>query len=245
MFDLTTGIEALTRDVYSMSLSKNTRIAYDKGWQVFDDYCISRKIKPLDASHDDVVDFFIYLSSVPRSSDATIKKGEPLSLGTLGLYKSAIASKFNKAGLVSPSNSPKVNAILKGLARYAGEPPRRVKAITDKQLLQMINNCGNDLIGKRNAAILALGFAAALRRSEICGLMIDDVEIIHPQHNSETKKMYLTIRKSKTDQLRKSYRIAIPEGKRVKPIDKLQTWLVASGIKQGNLFQTMRRGGTI
>ncbi len=232
-------------DIFSLSLSENTRIAYNKGWRVFNNFCFSRNIEPLQASHDDLADFFIFLSSVPRSSIATIKQGEPLSLGTLTIYKSAIASNFNKAGLVSPTNSPKVNAVLKCLARYRGEPPRRVKALRDHHIIQMLQHCEDTLIGKRDAAILAVGFAGALRRSEICNLKLEDIEVISPTCGLKTKKMFITIRKSKTDQFRKSFRIAVPDGKRIKPINKLQTWIADSGITHGHLFQTMRRGGAI
>lgn len=237
--------KSIYEDILSLSLADNTRIAYDKGWRVFNDYCVARSLDPLSATQEDVAEFFIFLASVPRSEEATFKQGKSLSLNTLTLYKSAITNKYNESGIASPSQSPKVNAILKGLARYRGEPPRRVKALRDHQILIMLENCGKTLIGIRDAAILSLGFAAALRRSEICGLMWNDIEIIPPINSSDTKKMYITIRKSKTDQFGKSHRIAVPEGKRIKPIDKIQAWMSASGLTHGYLFQTMRRGGEL
>ncbi len=232
-------------DILSLSLSENSRIAYEKGWLVFSEYCVSNNIDPLCASQDDVADFFLFLSLVPRSANSKIKQGKPLSLSTLTLYKSAIANKFNEAGIVSPTRSPKVNSVLKGVARFRGEPPRRVKALRDYQILIMLEHCGETLIGLRDAAILALGFAGALRRSEICGLRLSDIEIIPPVDRWDTKKMFITIRKSKTDQFGKSHRIAVPEGRRIKPIDKLQEWISASGIKHGYLFQTMNRCGIV
>lgn len=232
-------------DILSLSLAENSRIAYDKGWNVFTEYCETRNIDPLRADQEDVADFFLFLSMVPRSQNATIKQDKPLSVSTLALYKSAIANKYNEAGIVSPTRSPKVSAVLKGLARFRGEPQRRVKALRDHQILVMLEHCGNTLIGMRDAAILALGFAGALRRSEICGLQMADIEIIPPVDRWDTKKMFITIRKSKTDQFGKSCRIAIPEGRRIKPIDRLQDWISASGLTQGYLFQTMRRGGIL
>ena len=237
--------ESFYGDILSLSLAKNSRIAYEKGWSVFHNYCVSRGINSLEATQEDVADFFLLLSMVPRSENATIDQGEPLSLSTLTLYKSAIANRYNEEGKVSPTRSPKVSAILKGLARYRGKPPRRVKALRDHQILLMLEQCNGTLIGVRDAAILALGFAAALRRSELCGLMISDIEIIPPIDRWDTKKMFVTIRKSKTDQFNKSYRIAVPQGRRIKPIDRLQDWISASGITQGHLFRTMRRGSVI
>ncbi len=233
------------KDILSLSLAKNSRIAYEKGWNVFHDYCVSRGINSMEATQEDVADFFLFLSMAPRSKNATINLGEPLSLSTLSLYKSAIANKYNEEGKVSPTQSPKVSAILKGLARYRGKSPRRVKALSDHQILLMLEQCNGTLIGVRDAAILALGFAAALRRSEICGLMTSDIEIIPPVDRWDTKKMFVTIRKSKTDQFHKSHRIAVPQGRKIRPIDRLQDWISASGVTQGYLFQTMRRGNNL
>lgn len=232
-------------EILSLALSENTRIAYSKGWRSFQDYCILRRIDPLDATPDDVADFFISLSSTPRSAAATIKHGEPLSMGTLMLYKSAINKQYNEAGKISPTHSPRVNAILKGLARSRGNIPRQVVALREHHIKKMLAQCGGTLIGLRDAAILAVGFAGALRRSELCHLTMDDIEIMEPVSRSDAKKMVITIRQSKTDMTGRGQRIAIPEGKQVKPIDRLQAWLTAAGITDGYLFQTMRRGGAL
>ena len=232
-------------EILSLALSENTRIAYRKGWRSFQDYCISRSISPLNATQDEVADFFLYLASVPRSVAATTKLGEPLSMGTLVLYKSAINKKYDEAGKISPTHSPKVNAVLKGLTRFRGNAPRQVKALREHHIKKMLKRCGNTLIGLRDAAILAVGFAGALRRSELCSLTVDDIEIIAPVNGCDSRKMFITIRKSKTDQAGRGQRIAIPEGKQVKPIDRLQAWMGAAGITQGYLFQTMRRGGAL
>ena len=94
-------------EILSLALSENTRIAYAKGWRCFEDYCTLRFIDPLNATQDDVVDFFVHLSAIPRSVAATTKLGEPLSMGTLTLYKSAINKQYNEAGKISPTHSPK------------------------------------------------------------------------------------------------------------------------------------------
>ena len=232
-------------EILSLALSENTRIAYSKGWSNFQDFCSARRIDPLNANHDDVTDFFIHLSSVPRSEAATTMPGEPLSMGTLALYKSAINQRFNEIGKMSPARSPKVDAILKGLTRSRGNVPRQVKALREQHIEKMLIHCGKTLIGLRNAAILAIGFAGALRRSELCGLTVDDIEIISPANGSGSRKMFITIRKSKTDHTGRGQRIAIPEGKQVKPIYRLQAWIDAAGISHGYLFQTMRRGGAL
>lgn len=227
-------------EVLSSALAKNTRIAYDKGWSCFEDYCASRNIDPLSATPEEVADFLIELATRPSP-----KSGKTLSMGTVALYKSGINKKYAESGMASPMNHPEVNAVFKGLSRIKGTASRQVKALREHHIKRMLDQCGDTLIGLRDAAILAVGFAGALRRSEICGLAVDDVEFIKPANGHSSKKMFVHIRKSKTDQEGKGQKIAIPEGKHLRPVQRLRDWLEASGITGGYLFQTMKRGGKL
>lgn len=225
-------------DVLFSALANNTRIAYNRGWSYFRDYCVKAGIDPLAATPVEVADFFIDLGS-----RASAYSGKRLSIATLILYRSAINRQYLEAHKPSPTGHPKVNAVLKGLARMRGTAPRRVQALREHQILCMLEQCGDSPIGLRDAAIISLGFSAALRRSEICALTVDDIEIIPPLHGGDTRKMFVYVRKSKTDQQGRGQRIAIPEGQRIKPIQRLENWLQAAGITRGYVFQTMRRGG--
>ena len=217
-------------DVLSSSLADNTRIAYDKGWSCFQDYCVQAGVNPMAATPDQVTDFFI-------------ANGKKLSVGTLYLYRSAINRQYVEAHKSSPTSHPKVIAVLKGLQRMCGTAPRRVQALREHHILRMLEQCGDSLIGLRNAAVISLGFSAALRRSEICALTMDDIQIIPPNHGDNTRRMFVHIRKSKTDQAGRGQRIAVPEGQKIKPIKRLEDWLQSSGITRGFVFQTMVRGG--
>ena len=227
-------------EVLSSALAKNTRIAYDKGWSCFEGYCASRKIDPFSAMPEEAADFLIELATRPSP-----KSGKTLSMGTVALYRSGINKRYAEAGMVSPMNHPEVAAVFKGLARIKGTASRQVKALREHHIKRMLGQCADTLIGFRDAAIIAVGFAGALRRSEICGLMVDDVEFIKPAEQNGSKKMFIHVRKSKTDQEGKGQKIAIPEGKYLRPIQRLQAWLEASGITGGYLFQTMKRGGRL
>ena len=225
-------------DVLFSALANNTRIAYEKGWSCFRDYCVEAGVDPLSATPDQVADFFIDLGSRANTSN-----GKQLSMSTLVLYRSAINRHYVEAQKPSPASHPKVNAILKGLARMRGTAPRRVQALREYHIQCMLEQCGDSLIGLRDAAVISLGFSAALRRSEICALTIGDIEIIPPVKGEDTRNMFVHIRKSKTDQEGRGQRIAIPEGQLIRPIKRLEDWLRESGIKQGYVFQTMWRGG--
>ena len=163
-------------------------------------------------------------------------------MGTLTLYKSAINKMFTDAGKSSPTNHPLVRSTLKGLARLKGKGCRRVEALREYHIRAMISQCDDTKIGRRDAAIIAIGFAGALRRSEICALNVEDVEILD-QTKEPCLRMFLTIRRSKTDQEGMGHKIPILDGNTIRPVHRLQIWLNSSGITSGPLFQSMKRGG--
>ena len=60
--------------------------------------------------------------------------------------------------------------MLAGIRRAHARPPAQKEAIFADDLLAMLATLENDLRGLRDKAILAIGFAGGLRRSEIVGL---------------------------------------------------------------------------
>ena len=57
-----------------------------------------------------------------------------------------------------------------------GAASRQVEAWREYHIRSMLDACPDSTIGSRDAAIIAVGFAGALRRSEICNLRVGDVE---------------------------------------------------------------------
>ena len=230
----------LHRQALASELSENTRGAYQKGWSKFVDYCAAKSITdPLSVSPDKVASFFVHLATCPSPQSGMI-----LSMGTVNLYKSAVNKKYLEAGKPSPTNHPAVRSTLKGLARLRGSSSRKVDALREYHIEEMLQATPPTLIGKRDAAIIAVGFAGALRRSELCNLTVDDVEFLDSGEHHEDR-MILTIRRSKTDQQGKGQSVPILDGMGIRPIKHLRVWLESSGITEGPLFQTMKRGGNL
>ena len=247
MSRVTTVGEAL-----ASALADNTRLAYVKGWNRFSVYCRGQGVEPLSATPADVGEFLIHAGTVPRSPRATAEPGAPVSSATLALYRSAINRRYREAGKPSPAHSVEVEAVLKGLARVNGAACRRVRALREFEIERMLRVCdahaesrARRRIALRDAALLALGFSCALRRSEICGLTVGDIAISDPTDGAEEMKMFVTIRRSKTDQHGRGQRIAVPEGRRIRPIARVRAWLEESGIERGFLFRAVHRGGKL
>ncbi len=162
---------------------------------------------------------------------------KPLALNTLRLYRSGLNDWWCGREMPSPASANVVDEVLQGLARLRGEKPRRVKALREHHLLAMLESCGNGLHGRRDAAVLSLGFAAALRRSELCQLRMEDLE------RKSGEGMMVHLRRSKTDTRGTGQKVALLKGKTIKPVAHVEGWLQASGIKNGFVFQTLLRGG--
>jgi len=242
------GSEITVGDALRTSLAENTRIAYRRGWGRFADYCEDNGRDPMAATPDDVANFLVRLASAPRSPRATSGTGEPLAPGTIRIAVSAINRRYRERNLPSPAADLKVAAVLRGLGRLSNRRRRQVKALREQQIGSMLACCdelGADdqrrVMGMRDAALIAVGFAGALRRSEICALQLEDFQFLGPP--AEARGMLLHIRRSKTDQEAKGQTVAVPEGARIRPVGRLREWLGLSGIACGPVFQTLRRGG--
>ncbi len=111
-------------------------------------------------------------------------------------------------------------SVLAGIRNTMGRPPRKKKALTDDLVVKVLRKIGTTSSGLRDRAMLALCFGAALRRSELVGLDVGDIEF-------HSRGLVVTVRRSKTDQSGKGKRKGVPDGK-LKVPDALQAWLDAS-----------------
>ena len=238
------------KDALDTSLAENTRAAYWKGWSRFAAWCRSRDLDPMAATPDDVAGFLVTMASEPRSPRATTGHGRPLALGTIRVLIAAINRRYREANRNSPAGDIRVRSVLRGLGRLEARRPRRVKALRVQEIARILARCDelaaevrHRVIAARDAAVIALGFAAALRRAEICALEVADLEFL--RRGEEVPGVFVHVRRSKTDQLGHGQRVAVPEGERIRTVSRLRAWLQLSGIARGPLFRTMRRGGHV
>jgi integrase len=152
---------------------------------------------------------------------------------TIGRHLAAIGWKHRQDGLVAPVQRDERMVIadtLAGIRREArARPSARKAAITARDLAMIAAADGQGTRAIRDRAILALGLAAALRRSELVALEWRDVVMVD-------KGLKLTLRHSKTDQEGEGQVIAVPSGKTLKPVERLKVWLAVRGGGAGPLF---------
>ena len=135
---------------------------------------------------------------------------------------------------------PAIRETLRGIGRKHGAPARRSAALTTAEVKKLSRACGTDLAGARDRALFLVGFAGALRRSELVALDVEHVTWTNAG-------MKLLIERSKTDAEGEGAEIAIPRGQSPEtcPVTALQQWLTAAEISAGPLFRKVNRGGAV
>lgn len=209
------------RDFAEASHAEGTRLAYSVGWKDFTAYCISHGLDSLPANPQTVT---LYVTDC----------ADRLRIATIRKYVAAIVYKHRENGLDSPAAHAIVRRVVRGIARTNGSSQARKSAATLDHLRAMLLEVrGDDLKAKRDRAILLFGFSAALRRSELAALHVEDLRF-------EKRGLIVTIRRSKTDQEAKGVEIAVPivASRSLCAVRALRAWLDASGLTAGPLFHS-------
>ncbi|HEV3089957.1 MAG TPA: hypothetical protein VGX91_00785, partial [Candidatus Cybelea sp.] len=151
--ELETVVER-AREFVDASQSTATRRAYASDWRDFDAYCSKRGLQSLPATPQTLTMYLTDLAGYAKL--ATIKR-----------RLAAISQIHKERGLESPTAHEIVRRVVRGIGRTIGASQAKKSAVTLDYLRAMLLEIhGDDLKAKRDRAILLLGFAAALRRSE-------------------------------------------------------------------------------
>jgi site-specific recombinase XerD len=208
------------------SRSAATWRAYEADWRSFSAWCASVTRAALPADPTTVA---LYIG-------AQAKEGYAPS--TLGRRLAAIRLMHVGARMLSPHDALEVDEVMRGVRRAWGKPPAHKAPAVDEEIKRMVKEIDvKTMKGLRDRALLLMGFAGALRRSELVAL---DVE-----HLSELPEgLSVLIASSKTDQEGQGQTIAIPRvaDSPYCPVQAVSEWLKNAGIESGAVYRRMQRG---
>jgi len=165
---------------------------------------------------------------------------QTLKVSYINRRLTSISQAHEAASLETPLHSPLVKTTMKGIRRTLGSAPSQKTAAVVDNVQRMISTLPDTLIGTRDKALLLLGFAGALRRSELVALDVEDVTF-------EGRGMIITLRHSKTDQEGQGIKKGILYGHNPKtcPVTALKEWLEAAAIVHGPLFRYVDKGSHV
>ena len=209
---------AAARSYAERSLSESTRRGYARDLAAFAAWCSTRGVTPLPAAPQTLAAYLADLALTDRPA-------------TIGRKLAAIAVAHRDAGLESPTEHGMVKRTLAGIRRVKGTAPHQKAALLVDDLRRMVAPLGASLLDRRDRALILLGFAAALRRSELVGLRVADVRF-------EEEGLVLTLRRSKTNHEGRLETIAVAYGSEpgTCPVRALRAWLAAARLGDGPLF---------
>jgi site-specific recombinase XerD len=211
------------------SRAANTRKAYQSDMDQFRDWCATQHPAP-QALPAHPVTVALYLTALAEMrKPATIRR-----------RMNSISVVHQLAGYASPTRDAAVQAVWKGIRRTHGTAPAKKKAARTKVISALVAPLSTSLSDVRDRALLLIGFAGALRRSELVALDVQDV-------TQDDDGLVVTIRRSKGDQEAHGEKRGLPYGSRPAtcPVRAWRAWLDASGITEGAAFRAVTRHGRL
>jgi len=211
------------------SRAASTWRAYESDWRIFVAWCRSVDELALPATPHTVALFL--------AAQATLGHAP----STLDRRRAAIRLVHVGAKLPSPHDALEVDEVLRGIRRAWKQPPSQKAPAVDAEVKRMADAVEpQTLQGLRDRALVLLGFAGALRRSELVAL---DVE--HLQQRREGFSMHIA--HSKTDQEGQGQVVAIARvlDSPYCPVQAVLDWLVVAEIRTGAVFRRMHRGDAL
>jgi site-specific recombinase XerD len=217
--------------------ARNTVRAYNADLKALFAYMADHGMPPRMPVHPAVLVAFIAFEARPDGRPGRERPARAAS--TIDRRIAAIGKAHQLDGQADPTKDQRVRDALTGARRLLATAPTKAKAaLALEDVDQMLR--GLDLTthaGRRDKALLLVGLAAALRRSELVALDLADVRFV-------PEGMLLSIAKSKTDQEGTGETLAIAKGDRpdLCAVRALRDWLDGAGIRAGAIYRRVRAG---
>jgi len=236
---LPTHLEKLAdraRDYVEAASSANTRRAYAADWKHFCAWCRRQSFDP---SRPDPQTVGLYITA-QASGTGRDKK----AVATIERRLSSLTWNYAQRGQSLDRKDRHIATVLAGIRNTHAAPPRQKEAVLRDDLVAMLETLDRGTLrGLRDRAMLLLGFAGGLRRSEIVGLDLgrDQTEDGRGWIEFFPYKGVLVILRGKTGW--REVEIGRGSSDPTCPVVALQAWLKFARIAHGPLFRRVTGQG--
>lgn len=215
-------LRARARDYARASKADNTWLAYESQWERFAAWCERCGLASLPAAPDTVGLYLVHLADLGRRPS------------TIDVVLAAIGKIHRLAGHSSPREHVIVSEIRAGIRRRLGIASRRVDPLLADDLRALTRGRSDELRDVRDRALLLLGWAGALRRSELVGIDLPDLRPV-------ARGLVLLLSFSKGDQEGAGVEVPILRGRPGScPVAAVEAWIARAGLTSGALFRGTR-----
>lgn len=228
------------RDYVEAASSANTRRAYAADWKHFASWC-RRQGFSLMPPDPQVVG--LYNTALASGSATGAASGDKKSVSTIERRLSSLTWNYAQRGQPLDRKDRHIATVMAGIRNKHAAPPRQKEAILPEDLIAMLETLDRGTLrGLRDRAMLLLGFAGGLRRSEIVGLDVarDQTEDGRGWIEILEKGLLVTLR-GKTGW--REVEIGRGSSDATCPVVALQTWLKLGRIAHGPLFRRVTGQG--
>jgi site-specific recombinase XerD len=194
----------------------NTRRTYRSVVRSWCSWTARHGIPALPARSEDVAAYL---------ADLALQKKRP---ATVDIHRAALRYLHHIAQVPVPTSHALVSETVAGIRRTStGHGSRQVKGLTWDLLSDVIEQIDTrETVGVRDKAILLLGFAGALRRSEVAALCLENVAL-------DDDGMRIRLDRSKGDRTSQGVEVAIPRGVTgLCPVRAYEAWLRKAQLKE-------------
>lgn len=224
---------ATARDYAGQATAQNTNAAYKADWAHFCRWCRLKGAEPLPPSAE-LIGLYIAHCAAPAD------RSRALSVSTIERRLCGLAWQYQQRGFTLDRKNRHIATVLAGIRRKHARPPVQKEAVLAEDIIAMAATLGFDLRGLRDRAILLIGYAGGLRRSEIVCLDYgkDDTPDSGGWIEIEQNGAVLFLR-GKTGW--REVEIGRGSSEQTCPVHALEQWLQFAKIDFGPLFRRTTR----
>jgi integrase len=229
------------RDYARQATADNTNTAYAKDWAHYTSWCRRRGANALPPSPE-LIGLYIASCAAP-AVEAPARSVRAFSVSTIERRLSGLAWHYQQRGFALDRKDRHIATVLAGIRRKHARPPAQKEAVLAEDIIAMVATLGFDLRGLRDRAILLIGYAGGLRRSEIVSLDHgkDDTADSGGWVQIEDNGAVLFLR-GKTGW--REVEIGRGSAEQTCPVHALEQWLHYAKIDFGPLFRRTSRDNT-
>jgi integrase len=222
--------------------SANTRKAYASDWKHFAAWCRRQNLSPLPPDPE-IVGLYITACASGSAVGTATRNSKPNTVSTIERRLAAIGWNCAQRGTPLDRKDRAIATVMAGIRNQHAAPPRQKEALLPEDLIAMLETLDRgSLRGMRDRAMLLVGFAGGLRRSEITGLDLgrDQTEDGRGWVEIFDKGALLTLR-GKTGW--REVEIGRGSSDATCPLVALETWIRFARLAKGPLFRRVTGRG--
>lgn len=220
--------------------SASTRRAYASDWKQFASWC---RRQGFSLTPPDPQTVGLYITALASGSAAGTASADKKSVATIERRLSALTWNYAQRGQPLDRKDRHIATVMAGIRNKHAAPPRQKEAVLPEDLIAMLETLDRGTLrGLRDRAMLLLGFAGGLRRSEVVGLDVgrDQTEDSSGWVEILERGMLVTLR-GKTGW--REVEVGRGSSDATCPVVALQTWLKFARIVHGPLFRRVTGQG--